>query len=229
MAACQSPVPGAECRVEKCPSSASPWRAPAHTEPPLSQYPLPLLGHFSSSPTSAVSRSRPQLLPVPLPVENNSAPNRRRRLCQINGMCCMPQITHTCSALASKPPSLSPLSNLSLSLSLSLSFSLYTLDRAAEFYGSCVLWQCERHRKERPCFLWCSCCCGPEEIRTQTHTHTHTHTHTLLHTHSHEQTNDNTDPCRLHQHPLPLHLPCRSASTWFGPNQPSPPPPPHTF
>lgn len=44
MAACQSPVPGAECRVEKCPSSAPPWRAPAHTEPPLSQYPLLLLG-----------------------------------------------------------------------------------------------------------------------------------------------------------------------------------------
>ena len=142
MAACQSPAPGAECRVEKCPSSAPPWRAPAHTEPPLSQYPLLLLGHFSSSPTSAVSRSRPQLLPVPLPVENNSAPNRRRRLCQINGMCCMPQITHTCSALASKPPFLSPLSSflsLSLSLSVCLFLSLYIGQSRRVLWLMCVV------------------------------------------------------------------------------------------
>lgn len=104
MAACQSPAPGAECRVEKCPSSAPPWRAPAHTEPPLSRYPLLLLGRFSSPLTTAASPSRPHLLPVSLPVENSSVPNRRRRLCQFNGMCCMPQITHTCAALTSKPP-----------------------------------------------------------------------------------------------------------------------------
>ncbi len=29
-----------------------------------------------------------------------------------------------------------------------------------------------------------------------------------------------TDPCCLHWHPLPLHLPCRSASTWFGLQRP---------
>lgn len=53
------------------------------------------------------------------------------------------------------------------------------LDGATEFYGSCVLWQCERHRKERPRFLWCSCCCGPEEIRTHTHGCTRRHEQTI--------------------------------------------------
>lgn len=59
--------------------------------------------------------------------------------------------------------------------SFSHPLSPYMLDGATEFYGSCVLWQCERHRKERPCFLWCSCCCGPEEIRTHMHTHMDAH------------------------------------------------------
>lgn len=72
----------------------------------------------------------------------------------------------------------------------SLSLPLYTLDGATQFYGSCVLWQCERHRKERLCFLWCPCCCGPEEIRA--------HTQTWMHTHNHGQTNHNTDPYCLH-------------------------------
>lgn len=45
------------------------------------------------------------------------------------------------------------------------------LDSATKFYGSCVLWQCESHRKERPHFLWCPRCCGPGAIRTHTHRH----------------------------------------------------------
>lgn len=53
------------------------------------------------------------------------------------------------------------------------------LDGVTQCYGSCILWQCERHRKERPRFLWCPRCCGPGEIRTsQMHIHTDAHTHT---------------------------------------------------
>lgn len=60
-------------------------------------------------------QSCPQLLLVSLPVENNPAPNRRRGLCQLNGMCCTPQITRTCSALTIQPPSLfHPLSHCML-------------------------------------------------------------------------------------------------------------------
>lgn len=40
MAGCQSRMPGAEYRVERCPSSAPLWSEPAHTEHPLPQYPL---------------------------------------------------------------------------------------------------------------------------------------------------------------------------------------------
>lgn len=113
MAACQSPVPGAECRVEKCPSSAPPWRAPAHTEPPLSQYPLLLLGHFFLLTHLSCFSIMPSIAPCfSLPGENNSAPNRRRRLCQLNGMCCMLQITHT-HALRS-PTATPPLLSLSI-------------------------------------------------------------------------------------------------------------------
>lgn len=112
--------------------------------------------------------SCPQLLPASITVENNHVPNRRRRLCQLNGMNCKPQITHTCFALSAT-------SSLSLSLSLPHSRCVYMLAGAVQLYGLCVPWQCERHRKERPHFLWCSRCCGPEEIRTHTYTRMDAH------------------------------------------------------
>lgn len=141
---------------------------------PTSIVPAPFAALSSPHSPQLCHEPRLQYVPVCLPAENVPVPNRRGGLCQFNGMCCTPQkkkITRTCSELTSQPHS--------------LSFPLYMLDRAAGFYGWSVLWQCERHRKERPCFLWCPCCCGPEQIRT----------HTDGCTHSHEQTNHNTDPC----------------------------------
>lgn len=76
MACRQSPAPGAECRVGKCPSSAPLWRAPAYSEPPLPRYPpLLLLLLWATLPpqlTSAAAQRRPQLLHVSPPVKNKS-------------------------------------------------------------------------------------------------------------------------------------------------------------
>lgn len=100
MAAFQQRVPGAEYRAKRCPSSVPLWKKPAHA-----LYLCTSIIHcsrtaFSPQGTQLLQGPCPQLLPASITVENNHVPNRRRRLCQLNGMNCMPQITHTCSALS---------------------------------------------------------------------------------------------------------------------------------
>lgn len=128
MAACQNPAPGAEGRVGKCPSSAPSWRAQVHIN---LHHPSTLYCCLAS-----VAPHPPQLflniaLNFSLLLSHSKTTLRQtRRLCQLNGMCCMPQITHTCY-----DPQINPF----LFLSFSLSLPLYTLDGATQFYGSCVL------------------------------------------------------------------------------------------
>lgn len=74
--------------------------------------PAPFAALSSPLPSPQLGREpRLQYVPVCLPAENVSVPNRRGGLCQLNGMCCTPQkkkkITRTCSELTSQPHSLS--------------------------------------------------------------------------------------------------------------------------
>lgn len=160
MAGCQSRMPGAEYRVERCPSSAPLWSEPAHTEHPLSQYPLLLqlplflLIHLSSFLNPAL-----KWLCV-------SSQKQKRAIVSIKW-----HVQHTIN------PAHMFYTRWLTRLPLLLSSSLYVGWSHRVLW--LVLWQCERHRKERPRFLWCSCCCGPEEIRTHTHGCTRRHEQTI--------------------------------------------------